>query len=101
MLKAAVVLSLGFLLPVAMLCQEIERRYESSRYRGSMHRAACARPSRLIRKMYVFVKLSGLSDLSAFLLSSTDRGRVRGICYAPEQSSPLVITTNFLETSRM
>ena len=89
-LKVAVVLSLGFLLPVAMLCQEVERRYQISRYKRSMDRGVSARPSRLVRKMYVFVKLSGLSDFSAFLLSSAGRGKMHETCCAPEQPSSFV-----------
>ena len=92
-LKAAIILSLGFLLPVAMLCQEIERRYQISRYKRSMDRGVYAHPSRIVRKMYVFVKLSGLSDFSAFLLSSAGRGKMHTIRYAPEQPSSFVTTS--------
>lgn len=84
-LKIALVLSLGFLLPMAMLCQEIERRYQISRYKGSMDRGVSAHPSRLVRKMYVFVKLSGLSEFSAFLLSPAGCGKRHKASYVPEQ----------------
>ena len=86
-LKAAVVLSLGFLLPVALICQEIERQYKLNKYKSSMDRTMVARTSRLVRKMYIFVKLSGLSDFSAFLLSSTGRGKMRRVRYAAKQST--------------
>lgn len=92
-LKVAVVLSLGFLLPVAMLCQEIERRYQISRYKSSMDSGVSACPSRLVRKMYVFVKLSGLSEFSAFLISSAGCGKRHKASYVPEQPSSLMTTS--------
>lgn len=91
-LKAAVVLSLGFLLPVAILCQEVERRHKIIQRKSSTDRGMAARSGRLVRKMYIFVKLSGLSDFSVFLLSSTGRGKMRKIRYAAEQSSRLMTT---------
>lgn len=88
-LKAAVVLGLGFLLPVALMCQEVERRYKTARYKNSV----CSRPNRLIRRMYVFVKLSGLSDFSDFLLSTNCHRSAPNSCSKQGQSPPLNATS--------
>lgn len=75
-LKAATLFSLGFFIPVALLCQGIERWYKADRF----HRLTCGdapdRSGQLVHQVYVFVKLSGLSDFSAFLLSAPNCGTV-------------------------
>ena len=88
-LKAAVVLGLGFFLPVALMCQGVERRYKTARYKNSVR----SRPNLLIRRMYVFVKLSGLSEFSEFLLSANCRRPTPNSCSKQDQSAPLSATS--------
>lgn len=84
-LKVAVVLGLAFLLPVALMCQKVEREYKITRYKSSGR----SHQRQFTRRMYVFIKLSGLSDFSDFLLSSSCHRGVHKIRYEQDRSTPL------------
>lgn len=86
-LKVAIILGLVFLLPVALACQEIERRYKITRYK----RSAPGRHDRLVRRIYIFVKLSGISKFSDFLLSASC-SKAMNKHYSEQDQSPTLST---------
>lgn len=85
-LKVAVFLCLGFLLPIALVCEEIRRRYKINQNKSLLY----SRSNRLLRRLYIFVKFSGLSEFSDFLLSAHCRGTILKVYDKQNQSTPLL-----------
>ena len=78
-LKAAILAGLVFLLPLALVCRAVERRYRSARKSGRFGHDRRSAAMLRLRKIRVFLHFSGISSFSAFLLSGQGRGPlVRG-----------------------
>ena len=73
-LKAAILAGLVFLLPLALACRAVERRYRSARKSDRFGRDRRSAAMLRLRKIRVFLHFSGMSSFSAFLLSGQGRG---------------------------
>lgn len=69
-LKLATLLSLGFLIPVAVACKWIESQHLSRKVQCQKRGEMASKCDWIFRQSYTFLKLSGLADFSSFLLSS-------------------------------